>query len=231
MNIAGLGSGLHANAAFPEQPLQLFGDFFVFHRNDALQHFIDGNLGAETMETGSEFDAHGTRAEDRERLGDVRQIEDFNVGQDAPGVRLQAGEHAGFRAGGEHNIPGFDDLLAAGRGDFDLAGTRQAAVTLDDVHLVFLHQELDALGMLGDDFILAVEYQREIQTWIFAMNSFFDGMLETVPNIGRVEEGFGGNAADVQAAAAQLGVFLNNGCFQAILARPNGRRVSPRTAP
>ena len=117
------------------------------------------------------------------------------------------------------------------RGDFDLAGPGQPAVALDDVDLVLLHQELDALGVLGDDLVLAVDHQGEIEARVLAVNALFDGVLETLPNVGRVEERLGGDAADVQAGAAQLRVFFNNGCFQAVLARANGRRISTGTAP
>ena len=63
--------------------------------------------------------------------------------------------------------------LPASRGDFDLAGAGQAAVALDHVDLVLLHQELDALGVLGDDLVLAVEHQREIQARILAVDAVF----------------------------------------------------------
>ena len=102
-------------------------------------------------------------------------------------------------------------------------GTRQAAETLDHVDLVLLHQEVDALGVLGDDLVLAVEDQREIQARIFAMDAVFDGVLEMLPNVGRVQEGFGGNAAHMQAAAAQFRVFFDDGDLQAVLSRTNSR--------
>ena len=52
-----------------------------------------------------------------------------------------------------------------------------------------------------------------------------------LPNVGRMQESLGGNAADVQAAAAQFRVFFDDGGLQAVLSRANGRRVSTGTAP
>jgi hypothetical protein len=46
-----------------------------------------------------------------------------------------------------------------------------------------------------------------------------------------MEKRLGGNAADVQARAAQLGIFFNDCGFEAVLTRPNGRRVTTGTAP
>ena len=133
--------------------------------------------------------------------------------------------------GGQHDVLGFQDLLAAVGGDFDLAGTGQAAVALDPVDLVLLHQVLDALGVLGDDLVLAVEHQGEIEARILAMDPVFFRVQEALPNVGGVEERLGRNAAHMQAAAAQFGVFFNECGFQAVLAGANGRRITTGTAP
>ncbi len=87
------------------------------------------------------------------------------------------------------------------------AARLQSGETLDPIHFVLLHQELDALGVLGDDFVLAVENFGVIELRILALNALFGGVLEVFPNVGRVQQRFGGDAADVQAGAAQLGSF------------------------
>ena len=56
-------------------------------------------------------------------------------------------------------------------------------------------------------------------------------MEKTLPNLGRMQESLGRDAADMQAAAAQLGVFFDECGFQAILAGANGRRIPTGTAP
>ena len=89
--------------------------------------------------------------------------------------------------------------------------------------LFFFIRKLDALGVLGDDLVLALEDQREIQPRIFAVDTVFDGVLEMLPNVRRMQEGFGGNAADVEAATAQFRVFFNKGGLQTVLPRTNGR--------
>ena len=47
----------------------------------------------------------------------------------------------------------------------------------------------------------------------------------------RVQQRLGRNAADVQAGAAELGVFLDDRGLQAVLAGANGRGVAAGTAP
>ncbi len=63
------------------------------------------------------------------------------------------------------------------------------------------------------------------------MDAVFFGVLETVPDIGRVQKSLGGNAAYVQAGSPQLGVFFDDGGFEAVLSRSDGRRISTGTAP
>jgi hypothetical protein len=56
-------------------------------------------------------------------------------------------------------------------------------------------------------------------------------MNEVFPDVGSVKQGFGGNAPDVQAGAAQFRIFLDDCRLQTILARPNGGGVAARTTP
>ena len=77
--------------------------------------------------------------------------------------------------------------------------------------------------MFGDDLVFAVEDQREIQARILAADAVFDGVLEMLPNVRRMQEGFGGNAAYMEAATAQFRVFFDYSDLQAVLSRTNSR--------
>ena len=114
--------------------------------------------------------------------------------------------------------------------DFHLAAALQRAEALDHVHLVLLHQELDAFGVLGDDPFLRSQDLRVVDARVFALEAFVGGVLEALPDIGGVEEGFGGDATDVQAGAAELGVLFDDGGFQAVLAGPDGSGIASRPA-
>src|ERR1700728_583918 len=58
----------------------------------------------------------------------------------------------------------------------------------------------------------------------------FLGALEIVVNVGVVQKYLRGNAAHVQAGAAEKWVLFNDGGLQSPLARPNRRDVSARSA-
>ena len=66
------------------------------------------------------------------------------------------GQHARFRAGGENDVLRFQRLHAGVRFHFDFAAALQRGEARDPLHLGPLQQEVDALGMLVDDSILAV---------------------------------------------------------------------------
>ena len=97
-------AGFHANALLAEIALEFLGDVLVLHRNHARQHFDDRDFGAEAAEDGGELDAHRARADDDQALRHRRQVEDFDVGENEFRVGLQAGKHAGFRAGGDDDV-------------------------------------------------------------------------------------------------------------------------------
>jgi len=67
--------------------------------------------------------------------------------------------------------------------------------------------------VLGDDLVLAVADQGEIEAGIVAMDAVFFRVQEAFPDVSSVEKSLGGDASDVEASAAQLRIFLNNGCF------------------
>ena len=90
------------------------------------------------------------------RFRKIFQAEDFDVGQNAV-IRFETGQHSGFGAGGEDyvfrfNVGGFvvvDDFY----GEHSvLRGAGELAVAFQGFDFVFLHQEFEALGVLGDDF-------------------------------------------------------------------------------
>ena len=225
-------SGFDADAGFLEGAQEFLGDFVVFDGNDARQHLKHRDFAAEAMEAGGELDADRARAQHRHGLGNLREIQDFDVGEDALRVGLEPGEHARFRTGGQNDIARFQSLGATVRGvDFDAARTGQPRVALDPIDLVLAHEELDALGVLGDDRILALQHQRVIQARIVAADAGFLRVLDVAEHVGGVEEGLGGDAAHQQAGSAQPGVFFNDGGFQAVLSRANGRRISTGAAP
>ena len=101
----------------------------------------------------------------------------------------------------------------------------------EDGDLVFLHQEDEALGMLVDDALLALLDGVPVElAFAEAFDAVLHRMLQVVIDFGIEQQGLGGDAAPVQAGAAELAFFFNQRDFQAILAGANGRRVTGRAA-
>ena len=84
--------------------------------------------------------------------------------------------------------------------------------------------------MLADDLVLAVEYLAVIQLRICARDSLCLGVLEIVPNVRRVKKSFGWYTADQQASAAQSGLPLDEGRFEAVLTSPYRCGIPARSA-
>ena len=112
LDVLGFRAGLAADAGLAEVALQFLRDLFVFHGNQARQHFEHRDFGAEAIEDGGELDAHRARADDGHGLRNGGQIENFDVGEDGLGVGLQAGQHARFRAGGDDDVLRLEGLGA-----------------------------------------------------------------------------------------------------------------------
>ncbi len=85
--------------------------------------------------------------------------------------------------------------------------------------------------MLGDNLVLAIQNLGVIEARIFALDAFVGGVDEVLPKVGGMEQRFGRDAAHVQARAAELGIFFDDGGLQAVLAGAHRRGVATRAAP
>ncbi len=229
-NIFSLGAGFDADAGFLEEPFQFLRNLLVFHRHQTRQHFENGHLRPETIEDRSKLNAHCAGADDPNALGNGLHIQNLNVGEDQVVIRLQTREHARIGAGGENDVLCFNGLRTFVAGHFNTAAAQQTSMALDQVHLVLAEQKLDALGVFGDDLILAIEHPGVIQLRVFAGDALGFGMFEVLPHVGGMEKSFGGNAAHQKAGSAESRLLLNESCLQAILAGPHGSRISTRAA-
>ena len=79
------------------------------------------------------------------------------------GSGCKPGQHARFRAGGDDDVLRLEGLRAAVSALTSTLPPPLASRALDPLDLVLLHQELDALGVLGDDPVLAVVDQRQVE--------------------------------------------------------------------
>ncbi len=105
---------------------------------------------------------------------------------------------------------GFDVGDLAGVFHLDVSGCRPPPPALHRLHFVFAEQELDALGVLVDDALLARQHRRPVELEIGNLDAKLIGVLQGVVDFGMVQQHLGRDAADVQAGAAQKSVFLDD---------------------
>ena len=80
------------------------------------------------------------------------------------------------------------------------------------------------------DLVFARQDSGPIDFYAIHFEAEFFGALKVIVNIGVVQENFGGDAAHVQASAAEKGIFFDDGDLQAPLRGANGGDVSARSA-
>ena len=83
LDLVDLGAGMEVDAALAIDARQLLGDFFVFDRDEPRQHFDDRHLAVKRTVDRGELHAHRAGADDHQRLRNLFQAQDFDVGQDA----------------------------------------------------------------------------------------------------------------------------------------------------
>src|SRR4051812_10855940 len=113
--------------------------------------------------------------------------------------------------------------------DAILCRSREASVTLDHVDLVLAHQELETLGVLGHDLRLAADDGAPVELHVLGTDhAELFAFFQVVCKLRVEQQRLGRDAAHVQAGAAELVVFLNEGDFQAKLAGADGGCVTGR---
>src|ERR1700722_1597608 len=186
------GAGVEVDAALAVDASEFFGDFFVFDGNQARQHFDDGHFAVKRAVDRGELHAYCSSADDDQGFWKVFQAEDFDVGENAV-TGFETRKHAGFGAGGENYVFRFQVGGFVVVDDLDgehavLGGAGHFSVTLDRIHFIFLHQEFEAFGVLGDDFRFAVLDGSPVQlARVHAFDAEFFGVFEVIPEFG-VEE-------------------------------------------
>ena len=225
-----LGLGENLDAAFAESLLQLGGNLFVFQRHHAREHLENRDRRAERMKNRGELHAHGARADNDQRLRHFRKVQNFAVAQDHLAVELNARQRARFRAGGEHDVGGFDFRDFAVGFDRHASRARPAAPALHRLHFIFAEKKFDALGVPVDDAVLAREHRGPIQLEFGHLDAKFLGVLECVVDFRVVQQNLGGDAADVKAGSPEKSVLFDDQSFQAPLRGANRGDVTARPA-
>ena len=143
-------------------------------------------------------------------------------------IELDPRHAARLRSGGDDDLlPGGQRLLVA-LGDLDLAAAGEPAAALDPGDLVLLEQQLDAAGEALDDLVLAGLHLGHVE----ADDRLAEGEAPFLPGLGdlqrmrMLEQRLGGDAAPVQAGAAEHRRPLDHRGAQAELGGANGGDVA-----
>merc|ERR1719201_208918 len=217
-----LGVELKLNALLLQDALELLGHVEVNADTANVAEVLDGgDLGAEAAPDGAQLRANHASANEGEALGHLLQ------GQGARGrhnlllVNLNgaAGKGRDLRADSHENVLGLDGLLAAlNQVALNLRGARQLAAGLDVVDAVLLKEVLDAAGELVDGLVLLLQHLGEVELDVVDADAALLHVVHgLVVEVGVVQQRLGGDAAHVEAGAAQPAALLDAHSLEAEL--------------
>ena len=178
---------------------------------EVVQRLQEGHFRPETRPYAAELDPDHPRPDDAQAPGHFRERERSLAVDDALAVRPRRGDLDGRRAGRDDDVAGREHLerLAPGRPDLDPAPGKQGARALEPLDAVLPEQAGDPPGQRLDHLVLSRLHRRDVDRGAF--HPYPVGrqqVCEVAVVVGGVEEGLGGNAAHVQAGAAQRGPAL-----------------------
>ena len=166
-------------------------------------------------------------------FGIARRHHRLEIGPHQFLVRLEAGQHARPRAGGDDDVLGLIRAgaeralrrFALGGLHRHLAGRVDRRLAPDDRHFVLLHQEADAVVEPLRDGARARDHGLRVVADIVGFQPIVLGVLHVVENLGRAQQRLGRDAAPVEANAAEI-IALDDGRLEAELRRADGGHVA-----
>ena len=211
-----------------------FGDIRIGRAEKVGQCFDDRDIAAEPLPYTAELEPDDAGSDHTESLGDAFEIECAGVVDDELAVEFRERKFNRHGARCDDHVGCRDRLPAAvRRGHFHLAILQQLAGTVQRRDLVAFEEEADAAGELFDDLVLAADHRRDVDRSALGRDAVHVEMLRQVPELlGRIEQRFGRNAADVEARAAERGLavladpLVDAGNLEPELRRPDGRVVT-----
>src|SRR5690606_29092499 len=115
--------------------------------------------------------------------------------------------------------------LLARLADLDLAGRGDRRLAPDDVDLVLLHEELDAVVHLAGNAAGALDDGIDVETELVGAEAVILGVTHLSVDIGRAQQRLGGNTAPIRTDAGHV-LALDNGGLHAELRGTDGGDVA-----
>ena len=185
----------------PEGALEQAADLFVLDRYQARHQLDDGHLRPVGAPQVGELDTDGAAAYDDRPKRHVAQIQGLAASDDHLAVHRHGRQLSGPGAGGHDYVGG-----SQGAAVVDLHGAKagQPAGASHVLHVVLLEQEADSGGEPLDHLPAAVDRLAEVVGNVFGGDAELLAVSDQVDDLGVPEERLAGNAAPVEADAADL---------------------------
>ena len=175
--------------------------------------------------------ADDATADDEQGGGYVAEGDRRGRIHDAIARLVKEHRHGWARAGGEDGAFKLQGALAAvGFVDLQGVGVEEAGVPLHVGQLARPDELTQALRHLGDDRVLGGPQLGEVDRGRGKLDAPVLGFSCLVEELGNVQEGFGGDAASIEADAAGVGFWIDQGDIQPQVCGLKGGNVSARAA-
>src|SRR5690606_3742708 len=230
LQVCHLHTGVALHPLLLESLLRERRDLHVFLRKNAIQDLRHRHLGGHVGVEAGELHADGAGTDDEQRLRHDRRDHRFAIGPDQLPVGLQLRQRPRPSTGRQ------DDMLGGQIGhrlsvlfNPDLAFAVQPAVAVDHGDLVLLQQVGDAARKLLRYAARPLHHLAQIEADILRAEAMGVEILQDVVDLRRAEQRFGGDAAPVQADAAEM-LALDHRRLHAKLCGSDGRDIAAGAA-
>ncbi len=223
-----LGRQLEGKTLALQKALELFCDFRIHARQDAVEEFDHRHLSPEACPHRAELEADDAGAHHHQVLGHLVESDGAGGRHHVLFVDVDALERGDVGAGGNDDLARLDDFrLAFIAAHLDLAGPEDAGGAMEGGDLVLLEQELDALGVAVDGVLLVGHQLGKVDLRGRDGDAHAGkAMARLGEKLGGMQKRLGGNAADIEAGAAMGSALFHHGHVHAELGGADGAHIA-----
>ena len=203
--------------------------------HDRIEHFHDFDTRAQRRIDRGHLQADDATADDQQPFRDEAQFQRAGGIDDARVVRDEGQMHR-LTAGGDDALFEADDFLlaalvlaiAGGEFDFQMMGIEKTPVAAHGFHLARLGHARQSAGQLAHHLAFVSAQLVQIHGGCAEGHAQVGEVRDLVHDRRHMQQGFGGNAADVKAHAAQCCIALHQHGLHAQIGGPERGRVTSR---
>ena len=221
-----LGLELELEALLGEDALEALAHLGVHRRDQPVEEFDHRHLGAETRPDRAHLQANIAAADHHEMAGHGIEFQPTGGGDDALLINGDAGQRNALGARGDDDVLGgiFGAIHGHGAGFYD------PALALQPSDLVLLEEELDAFDIGANHLGLAGLHALEVQRHLADIDAMLGQLVDRLLiMLGALQQRLGGDAANIEAGAAQRRAFFDAGHLHPQLRGANGANITART--